>query len=240
MEDIPKLISERPVRDLTLTDHLDTPSKTYPSIKKFYLSTKGGSGCKLEIIPDFRPNVGEHSIEQIIDTFFQEPLGGMPLDAGEATDLNLIDVLIGVAKTENGANKGNLLAQEGPSTLDIEVKGPEVFLLEIQVDNLFVDPEILSFKDPKTNTHKFYRHCKLDENSYKRFAFSLKGDQEHKDHLKVIGNSATAGDKFNLHLVYTLEGSVANQADRRHTRIILDPKARDGGSPPPPPPPPGP
>jgi hypothetical protein len=230
-----ELMANEPAEDLAVKIDHGIPSSAYKSIRKFYLTADPANGCGLKIIPAFEANSNNDPISKIISDFFAEPDDSPNLNArsiedlstGNPINLELINVLIGV-----GLDNRSLLSKEGPSTFDIDVKGPEVFLLEIKIRNLFIDPHVLSFKDPKPNTHRFYKNCQPKKDSFKRMAFSLLGTQDHKDHLNIGENEDLKGDKFNLHLVYTQENPENTSEKGRYTKIIIDPKARDGGGPP--------
>jgi len=119
----------------------------------------------------------------------------------------------------------------GPSQLDLAIRGPEAFLFRLSINSLFVDPKTLSFTDPKF--HKHYGNCNFSSDG-KRFAFAAKGDPRHFDSLWIDReNKIEQRHKFNIHLVLTDPSDAIPTDDRYLTRIIFDPKARDGGAPPP-------
>ena len=123
----------------------------------------------------------------------------------------------------------------GTSQFDIAVLGQEVYLFDISIPTLFVDPKILSFE--RGEFHPHYGNCRVSDDG-KRFAFAARGDAAHRKSFKrkEVDSNGTEIEveqrhKFNLHLVLTDSADTVHPDERLLTRIIVDPKARDGGFP---------
>ena len=151
--------------------------------------------------------------------------------------ISLIDIL-----SKSQWLRGDSTSKKDQSIFDIDVDGPHVYCLELDIGNIYVDPKVLSFAEfgGKFDHLKFYRNCGANQTTLRRLAFSLIGSPDHRASMRrPDGENGSIGHKFNLHFILTDSRDVDDE-DRKTTEIIFDPKARDGGSPPPPPPPPGP
>lgn len=190
----------------------------------------GDSDCKWSLMVAHRENTEQTPASEIIAEFLAS---GWPEGHSlEKTELDEIVSVLSILKTHlwrqsSETESGMIEKEDEHSHFDFKVYGPKVICLEIDVPDLFVDPKMLSFEeiDGSLDHLKYYSNCAANTTTLKRMAFAATGSDEHKAHMHD-----NHGHKFNLHFVLTDEGG-DDDLSRKYTRIIFDPKARDGGGP---------
>lgn len=203
-------------KDLNIIPHHESPQPGDGPIKLFEIVVSGNS---LRLRKEFFPGTGETAkviSERFLDT------GGLPENASAKAETEVdSDRLVGDDILSTGT--------PGTSQFDLPVRGPEVYLFRLSIDSLYVDPRCLSFDDTKFHPH--YGNCAYSTDG-KRFAFASRGDSEHfKSFWVDETKKEEQRHKFNLHLVLTPSVHTQDPDERHLTRIIIDPKARDGGGP---------